>query len=191
MSDHDKENIDGGGPVDTYPIKSHLHSADEALFADMSEQEKRAIVRRVDIRLITTIGFMYCVSLMDRTNLGAANIAGMSVELQLRVPDVVDRYSLITLVFFITYVLCQPPSTVIVRKVGPRIHLAFITVAWGAIMLGMGFVKHWQELAGLRVILGVLEAGFFPSCVYLLSTWYMRCKCRRTSARFPAGSAPC
>ena len=26
----------------------------------------------------------------------------------------------------------------------------------------------------MRVILGVLEAGFFPSCVYLLSTWYTR-----------------
>jgi len=165
MSDHEKENIDAG-----------LHSPDEASFADMSEAEKRAIIRRVDKRLITTIGFMYCVSLMDRTNLGAANIAGMWRELELRVPDVVDRYGLVTLVFFITYVLCQPPSTVIVRKIGPRIHLSVITVAWGAIMLGMGFVKRWQDLAGLRVILGVLEAGFFPSCVYLLSTWYTRCE---------------
>lgn len=43
-------------------------------------------------------------------------------------------------------------------------------------MIGMGFVKNWQQMAGLRVILGVLEAGFFPSCVYLLSTWYPRCE---------------
>jgi len=26
----------------------------------------------------------------------------------------------------------------------------------------------------LRLILGVLEAGFFPGCVYLISTWYRR-----------------
>jgi len=26
----------------------------------------------------------------------------------------------------------------------------------------------------LRLILGVLEAGFFPGCVYLISTWYTR-----------------
>jgi MFS family permease len=38
----------------------------------------------------------------------------------------------------------------------------------------MGFVKNWQSLAALRVILGILEAGFFPGCVYLLSTWYSR-----------------
>jgi hypothetical protein len=32
----------------------------------------------------------------------------------------------------------------------------------------MGFVKDWESLAALRVVLGILEAGFFPGCVYLL-----------------------
>ena len=36
-------------------------------------------------------------------------------------------------------------------------------------------------MAGLRVILGILEAGFFPGCVYLLSTWYTRCKGKDSS----------
>lgn len=43
-------------------------------------------------------------------------------------------------------------------------------------MIGMGFVNSYSQLAGMRVLLGFLEAGFFPSCVYLLSTWYTRCK---------------
>jgi MFS family permease len=29
-------------------------------------------------------------------------------------------------------------------------------------------------MAGLRVVLGILEAGYFPGCVYLLSNWYRR-----------------
>jgi sugar phosphate permease len=78
----------------------------------------------------------------------------------------------------------QPPSTVIVRKIGPRIHLAAITLLWGACMTGMGFVKRWDQMAGLRVLLGVLEAGFFPSCVYLLSTWYTRCESALTDCPF-------
>jgi MFS family permease len=81
----------------------------------------------------------------------------------------------VTLVFFTTYVVFQPPSTVIVRKIGPRIHLSTITLLWGAVMIGMGFTRTWDQLAALRVLLGLLEAGFFPSCVYLLSTWYSRC----------------
>lgn len=102
----------------------------------------------------------------------------MNRELKLTLPfpagSTVSRYSVVTLVFFTTYIVFQPPSTILIRKFGPRLHLSVITTAWGAVMIGMGFVKDWESLAGLRVVLGILEAGFFPSCVYLLSTWYTR-----------------
>ena len=54
-----------------------------------TEAEQKAIISRVDRRLVVTLGAMYCVSLMDRTNLSAAAIAGMTVELQL---NLYDRY---------------------------------------------------------------------------------------------------
>lgn len=47
------------------------------------------------------------------------------------------------------------------RKIGPRAHLAVIAVLWGGCMIGMGFVKDWVQMAGMRVLLGVLEAGGF------------------------------
>ena len=75
------------------------------------------------------------------------------------------------LVFFVPYIIFQPPATVLVRVIGPRIHLSAIALFWGAAMIGMGFTKNYEQLAGLRTILGVLEAGFFPSCVYLLQGW--------------------
>lgn len=65
--------------------------------------------------------------------------------------------------------------TVICRKIGPRIFLSSITFAWGVVMIGFGFVQSWSPLVALRLILGILEAGFFPGVVYLLSTWYKRC----------------
>ena len=48
-----------------------------------SYKEQRAIIHRVDLRLVATCGFIYCFSLIDRSNLGAASIAG-SVQLPLR-----------------------------------------------------------------------------------------------------------
>lgn len=48
-----------------------------------SPDEQKSIIRRIDRRLVLTVGAMYCISLMDRTNMGAANIAGMGVELNL------------------------------------------------------------------------------------------------------------
>lgn len=48
-----------------------------------TQAEQRSIIRRIDRRLVITVGAMYCISLMDRTNMSAANIAGMGVELNL------------------------------------------------------------------------------------------------------------
>jgi MFS family permease len=91
----------------------------------------------------------------------------MSVDLVL----IGFRYSLITLVFFITYVLLQPAATVVLRKIGPRIFLPAITMAWGIVMICFGFLTVWTEMLGLRLLLGVLEAGFFPGAAYVLSCW--------------------
>lgn len=38
--------------------------------------EQRKIIHRVDRRLVSVLGLLYMASLMDRTNLSAANIAG-------------------------------------------------------------------------------------------------------------------
>jgi hypothetical protein len=51
----------------------------------LSPVERRKLIHRIDRRLIVTTGIMYCISLMDRTNLGSAYIAGMSQDLQLSV----------------------------------------------------------------------------------------------------------
>ncbi|CAK7244465.1 MAG: hypothetical protein STHCBS139747_006006 [Sporothrix thermara] len=154
---------------------------DAEILSEFTPQEQRRIIWHIDRRLVVMIGFMYCVSLMDRTNLGSANIAGMSFDLGLNVGT---RYSVITLIFFVPYIILQPASTVLVRRIGPRIFLSVITLLWGACMVGMGFVSNWRTMAGLRVVLGALEAGFFPSCVYLLSTWYTRYELGKRNAMF-------
>jgi hypothetical protein len=48
----------------------------DADIAEFSAEEQKRIIRRIDFRLVTTLGLLYMCSLMDRTNLGAANIAG-------------------------------------------------------------------------------------------------------------------
>lgn len=46
-------------------------------------EQQTAILRKVDRRLIGATGVMYCISLMDRNNLGAAALAGMNRDLNL------------------------------------------------------------------------------------------------------------
>jgi len=169
---HHPNPVVAGDEYENEKGRRHLSDAasDEAILAEFSPAEEKRIMHKIDRRLVLTVGFMYCISLMDRTNLSAANIAGMAKDLVL----INFRYSIITLVFFITYVVFQFPATIIIKRVGPKYFLPLITLLWGAVMIGMGFVKSWQSMAGLRVILGIFEAGFFPGSVYLLSTWYVR-----------------
>lgn len=58
---------------------------DEALDDDpvYTYAEQRKIIHRVDIRLITVAGIIYMNSLMDRSNLPNAGIAGMRVDLEM------------------------------------------------------------------------------------------------------------
>lgn len=108
-------------------VTSDSEKANNAAIDAFTPEEQKKIMRRIDRRLVLTLGFLYCVSLMDRTNTGIAVIAGMGVDLVL----IGDRYSVIVLLFFITYVLLQPPATVVLRKIGPRLFLPTITLLWG------------------------------------------------------------
>lgn len=53
-----------------------MTDSNDIIINSFSEPEKRRITRKVDYRLVTTLGILYCASLMDRTNLGSAAIAG-------------------------------------------------------------------------------------------------------------------
>jgi 3-deoxy-D-arabino-heptulosonate 7-phosphate (DAHP) synthase len=43
---------------------------------EFTPAEQKKIIHRIDRRLVVTVGVLYCISLMDRTNLSAAAIAG-------------------------------------------------------------------------------------------------------------------
>jgi len=152
---------------DSDGLSSHNVDYDEVY----SLHEQKRIIRKIDFRLISVLSVLYVVSMMDRLNLSTAAIAGLNQELKLQVGT---RYSIVILTFFAAYTVFQPLGTVLTRKLGPKWFLSSIVLAWGVVMIGNGFVKTWEQLAGLRVLIGALEAGFFPGAVYLLSTWYAR-----------------
>jgi hypothetical protein len=72
----------------------------------------KKLVRKIDLHVIPILALMYCISLIDRTNLSmarAANNKAMNKELGL---DVGNRYSLATMIFFIPYIVLEIPVSV-------------------------------------------------------------------------------
>lgn len=81
----------------------------------------KRLVRKIDFHVIPILALMYCISLIDRTNLSmarAANNKAMNTELGL---DVGNRYSLATMIFFIPYIVLEiPVSTEFIEALNPR-----------------------------------------------------------------------
>ncbi|KAF7189398.1 High-affinity nicotinic acid transporter [Pseudocercospora fuligena] len=145
-----------------------------------NEKEQRRIIWHIDRRVVAVLGAMYAVSLIDRFTTGVALITGMGVDLELKG----SRYNMINAMFFVPYVLFQLPATVLLRKIGARYFLSITTFLWGATTICCGFVSSWTDLMALRMCLGLWEAGFFPSCLYLLSSWYPRYDLQKRNAGF-------
>lgn len=59
--------------LDSNELKyTSTQAADRAAIDCFTPAEQKKIVRKIDRRLVLTLGVLYCASLMDRTNLGAA-----------------------------------------------------------------------------------------------------------------------
>lgn len=60
--------------------KNQTADSNDARITCFTPEEQRKIIHRVDRRLVSVLGLLYMASLMDRTNLSAANIAGYAIN---------------------------------------------------------------------------------------------------------------
>ncbi|KAK4129103.1 MFS general substrate transporter [Parathielavia appendiculata] len=132
---------------------------------------ERQIRRKVDFRLCTIAGILCSLNLLDSGVLSSAAVTSMLSDLGL---DQGNRFSVSIFIFTISSIVFQLPSTIAVRILGPRVWFSAITLAFGIITLCTGFVRSWQQMIVLRVLLGAAMAGIFPGLSYLISTWYPR-----------------
>jgi MFS family permease len=126
----------------------------------------RAISRAVR-RLTPFLMLIYVISFLDRSNIGFAKQA---LERSVGISESI--YALGAGLFFISYSLCGFPSNLILHKVGAKKWLALLMVGWGVVSMANMFVSGATSFYLLRLLLGVLEAGFFPGAILYLTYWF-------------------
>ncbi|KAK2616192.1 hypothetical protein QQS21_000824 [Conoideocrella luteorostrata] len=131
---------------------------------------ERKLLRKLDFIIIPTFFVIYMMSFLDRINISNARIQGMTEDLDL----VGNRFNIALFVYYISYILLEIPSNMIVKKVRPSLYISSLMFIWGIINMCMGFVQNYQALVGLRFLLGVFEAGALPAIIYITSTYYKR-----------------
>ncbi|KIM40316.1 hypothetical protein M413DRAFT_28802 [Hebeloma cylindrosporum] len=132
---------------------------------------ERKTMRYVDWRIIPILAVVDAFSLIDRINLAAAYTAGMGVDLHLVTGN---RYSIVSSLYYAPYILLQLPGVLVLRYVGVRNWMTFIVVSWGLVQLCMGFIHSWGYMILCRLLLGIFEASYFPSLLFIMVTWYKR-----------------
>ena len=124
-------------------------------------------VSTITRRLLPFLMLLYLIAYIDRSNISVAALQ-MNAELGLSA----QMYGIGAGLFYLTYIIFEVPSNVILARVGARRWIARIMVSWGIVACGMAFIQNAGQLYTMRLLLGAAEAGFTPGIIFYLSRWF-------------------
>nr|WP_321910297.1 MULTISPECIES: MFS transporter [unclassified Paraburkholderia] len=151
---------------------------------DQQSAEERDVMSKIARRLMPILVVMFLISFIDRQNVGFAKLQMVH---SLNMTE--TAFGLASSLFFIGYLLFEVPSTLALHRYGARVWLARIMLTWGLITVLMGFTTSMKVFCGLRLALGVAEAGFYPGVIYYLTLWFPQSYRARVLGIFTLGSA--
>jgi MFS family permease len=85
-----------------------------------------------------------------------------------------QQYQAAESLVFVTYVLFETPSNMVLKRFTPRIWIALITTLWGIIATLTGLVNNFGQLVACRLLLGAVEVGLFPGLTIYLTFFYTK-----------------
>lgn len=137
------------------------------------------IVRKITLRLVPFLFLLYIIAYLDRINVG---FAALQMQGQLGFND--NVYGNGAGAFFLGYFFFQVPSNLILQKLGAKRWICVLMMTWGVISCCMMLVRTPWEFYGMRFLLGLAEAGFFPGVIFYLRSWFPADARARTVAWF-------
>jgi len=128
---------------------------------------ERDVMRKVAWRLIPFLSIGYMINALDRFNVSMAALT-MNKDLGLTA----SAYGLGAGAFFWSYILFQFPASFVLARIGARIWISMIMVAWGLCSAATAFITGETSFVVVRFLLGIAEAGFFPGVAYFMTCWF-------------------
>lgn len=138
------------------------------------EEYSRTMTKRVllklDLYILPPLAMLWLANFIDRSNIGNARIAGLERDTHLHG----TQFNTALAVFYVTYILVEVPSNIILKKVKPDRWIPFLVLVWGIMTMLTGVVHNFGGLVAIRMALGFCEGGLLPGLVLYLSTMYKR-----------------
>lgn len=135
--------------------------------ADPLRSDEDTVYRTITLRLMPLLFVSYLLAFLDRINIGYAQL---QMKSDLGFSDAV--YGFGAGIFFLSYLLFEIPSNLLLERIGARLTLLRIMFLWGLTSAATMFVSTPTQFYLIRFLLGVFEAGFFPGIILYLTYWY-------------------
>jgi ACS family tartrate transporter-like MFS transporter len=133
----------------------------------MTNAHETLTMKKVYRRLVPFLFILLIINYLDRVNVGFAALT-MNKELGLSA----TAFGLGAGVFFVAYALFEVPANAMLSRIGARLWIGIIMIAWGLASCGMAFIHGETSFYVLRFIVGAAEAGFMPGVIAYLATWF-------------------
>lgn len=128
---------------------------------------ERELIKRVTLRLIPGLIFLYFIAYIDRAAVGFAQL---QMGADVGISDV--AYGMGAGLFFVGYFVFEVPSNLLLDRYGANRWFARILATWGLITMAMALIQGPTSFYVLRFLLGAAEAGFFPGVLYYITQWF-------------------
>ncbi|KAJ5698922.1 major facilitator superfamily domain-containing protein [Penicillium macrosclerotiorum] len=163
-----------------------LSDDEQAFLSNFTDEQRKKVMWKLDIRLIPMLAFLYLMAYLDRANIGNAKIEGLMEDLSLSG----EQYNIALSIFFVPYIILEMPSnTLLLKFKRPSHYLGLLITLWGLVMTLTGIVRNFGDLVACRFLLGVFESEFFPGAVFTISRWYLPGETQVRIALFYSASA--
>ncbi|KAJ5559064.1 Major facilitator superfamily domain general substrate transporter [Penicillium sp. DV-2018c] len=136
--------------------------------SDFRSPDEKALVRRLDIFLMTFGCLSQVIKYLDQQNINNAYVSGMKEDLHL----VGNELNLFTTYFNAAYCVMLIPSQIILTYVRPSYWLPGLEICWGVLTGLIAMTTHAKQVYVLRVFLGLCESSAWPGMMTLFMYWY-------------------
>jgi MFS family permease len=138
--------------------------------ASFTYEEERAVLKRVDYRVLPLLLGAYFFQQLDKSSLSYVSIFGINEDAGL----VGRQYSWLGSILYLAQLVMQPLAAFVLVKLPTGKVIAGAIFLWGSSLCIMAACTNFPSLLGMRFVLGSFEAMIAPACVATTTMWWRR-----------------